>query len=295
MEPLCTFNTGIEYGHIDISSAINDELKQITDWLDLNKLSLNAKKTKMMLFHHHQKNITGLIPKLRINNIPIERVKEFNFLGIVLDEGLTWKSHVQKVCSKIACVVGTINRLKNFLPRPILRMIYNALIQPHINYGILLWGHTNSRVIKLQKWAVRAITGSKYNAHCDPLFKQLSILKVWDTHKLNAIKFFHKYKNNALPASFCNILVAPITPTHPQNTRYRNEPRYPVPNTVHSESTVRYYIPDLIKSLPKCITDKVTTHSLKGIALYIKNYFISSYKDTCTNQNCYVCNMNESS
>ena len=102
---------------------------------------------------------------LFINNTKIERVKEFNFLGVMFDENLTWKSHVSKIGSKIAAVVGTLNKLKRFLPQEILKVIYNALIQPHLNLGVLLWGTNLKRIFKLQKWAVRAITNSKYNAH----------------------------------------------------------------------------------------------------------------------------------
>ena len=73
----------------------------------------------MMLFHHRQRNVSELVPKLFINGIRIKREKEFNFLGTFIDECLTWNTHVQKIASKIASVIGKINRLKRFLPRDI--------------------------------------------------------------------------------------------------------------------------------------------------------------------------------
>ena len=91
--PICTFN--IE-NKLTGSQNINAELKVITDWLALNKLSLNAKKTKMMIFHYHQKRITNLDLRLYINKTRIKQVKEFNFLGIVFDECISWKDHIQK-------------------------------------------------------------------------------------------------------------------------------------------------------------------------------------------------------
>ena len=78
----------------ETSDAINSELRLITDWLCLNKLSLNAKKTKMMIFHHRQKDISKLNLQLSINNTKIEQVKEFDFLGMVIDECMTWDSHI---------------------------------------------------------------------------------------------------------------------------------------------------------------------------------------------------------
>ena len=293
IEPLCTFNADINRNSSSLSDAINNELNLITDWLALNKLSLNAKKTKMMIFHHPQRNISAIVPKLQINNSNIECVKEFNFLGIVLDECLTWKSHIQKIAGKIARVIGTINRLKRFLPCEILKMIYSALIQPHLNYGILLWGLKAKRIIKLQKWALRAITCSKYNAHTDPLFKRLHILKVSDIYNLTALKFYHKYKKDKLPKSFRD-LFKPISINHTHHTRHRNTTRFPVPKTVLGKSTIRFTIPELLKDMPQCIIDKLSTHSLDGFAFYTKNLMLSGYKVVCEIRNCYICNNNNS-
>jgi len=104
----------------------------------------------------------------------------------------------------IAVVVGTINKLKCFLPQNILKMVYNSFLLPHINYGLLLWGQNNGRIFKLQKWAMRAITCSKYNAHTEPIFAKLKLLKIEDIHKVALLKFFHRYTNNSLPKYFDN-------------------------------------------------------------------------------------------
>ena len=289
IEPIGTFNINIEFDCDAVSDAINKELNEITDWLALNKLSLNSKKTKMMIFHHRQKNISNLIPKLYINGSRIERVNEFNFLGTMLDEHLSWKSHTQKIASKIAIAIGNINRLKKFLPRDILKTIYNALIQPHLNFSILLWGQNIKRITKLQKWAVRAITCSKYNAHTDPIFKKLNILKVKDIYKLTALKFHYKFKNDLLPKSFQGIFTS-VLPSHTYDTRQRNNPRLVIPKTVLAKSTIRYAIPELVNQLPVCITEKIYTHSIQGIAMYAKKYMINLYSETCVLQHCYICN-----
>ena len=242
-----------------------------------------------MIFHHRQKNITSIIPKLFINNSAIERVTEFNFLGTVIDESLTWNSHIQKISSKIARVIGVLNRLKRFLPCNILKLIYSALIQPHLNFGVLLWGINTKRILKLQKWAMRAITSSKYNAHADPLFKRLNILKIDDIYKLSALKFYYKYSKDQLPRSFHGFL-DPITLNHTYQTRNRNVPLHPVPKSVLAKSTIRYTIPDLLASTPSCILDKIDTHSMQGFSLYAKKYFISQYRESCNINGCYICN-----
>ena len=72
------------------SDSLNNELKFITNWLDANKLPLNIGKTKHMIYHNINKKVN--YPVLTINNVEIERVTHFNFLGLVLDSQLNWKN-----------------------------------------------------------------------------------------------------------------------------------------------------------------------------------------------------------
>ena len=195
------------------------------------------KKQKMMIFHHRQKKVSTKDIKLLINSKKIECVEEFNFLGIILDQNLNWKSHVHKVSGKIAGVAGTLSRLKKFLPCNILKTIYNALIQPHLNLGVLLWGKNIGRVYKLQKWAVRAITSSKYNSHTSPLFKKLKLLRIHELYKINMIKFFFKYKKGLLPAYFNGMFEESFL-DHEHNTRHKNDP---VPNIWKSVAAKKLY------------------------------------------------------
>ena len=78
-------------GQIDIED-IEIELKHVTEWLRLNKLSLKVKKSKAMLFRVPQKKI--IVPKIKINGTIIEFVDNFNLLGINLNKHLNWNQHV---------------------------------------------------------------------------------------------------------------------------------------------------------------------------------------------------------
>ena len=134
---------------------------------------------------------------------------------------MTWKPHVNKVACKIARTIGTINRLKRFLPKSVLQILYNSLVLPHLNYGILTWGATTKHLQKLQKWAIRTITNSKYNAHTEPLFKKLDLLKICDLYKVKAIKLYFKYQNNFL-LSYFNGIFTFMQPPQEYQTRNRN-------------------------------------------------------------------------
>ena len=80
-------------------------------------------------------------PLLQINGTEIERVQKFNYLGIQLNEHLTWKNHVIKIANTISRSIGILNKLKRCLPQDTLYLLYNSLVLSHINYGILAWGY----------------------------------------------------------------------------------------------------------------------------------------------------------
>ena len=185
-----------------ISTVINDEINKVYKWLCANKLSLNIQKTKYIIFHNQGKNINTNIPVIKIKDIFIDRVQNFNFLGVNLNENLNWNSHIDQISIKISRCLGIMYKLKNVLPIHILKILYYSLILPYLSYGILAWGASSARLrlFSLQKKAIRLITNSRFNAHTEPLFKALNLLKLEDIHKLCVLKFYFKYTHNELPA-----------------------------------------------------------------------------------------------
>ena len=122
----------------NLEAEINKELEQVNTWLKVNKLSLNVGKTKMMIFHRKKKHIPEL--KVLIDGCNIECVNSFNFLGIMLDQGLSWNNHVDLVKKKVSKVIGILYRFKNIFPSEVLKTLYSSLIASYLNYGLLLWG-----------------------------------------------------------------------------------------------------------------------------------------------------------
>ena len=81
-----------------------------------------------------------IYPNLKITNNTIERVTEFNFVGVILHYHMTWNKHINHISIKIARPIGILYRLKNVYPESVLVTIYNTLILPHFHYCLLLWG-----------------------------------------------------------------------------------------------------------------------------------------------------------
>ena len=178
---------------------INCELEKVNTWLKLNKLSINVDKTKCMFFHK-RRPITPL--QFSMNNRAIDVVENFNYLGIIFDANMSWKSHIAMARNKLSRINGILHRLKYLYPQNILVTIYKSLFIPHINYGSLLWGQVGESLDTIQKKAIRTITYSHYIAHSEPLLKQLNLLKVQDLFQLKILKFLFKLYHNKLPPYF---------------------------------------------------------------------------------------------
>jgi hypothetical protein len=243
-------------------SAINREIDKLYTWLVSNKLTLNVSKTRYMVFHYIQKHIDfDTFPEVKINNNDIQRCSNFDFLGLTVNENLSWQPHISKISTKISRSVGTLKRLQNTLPVCTLQTLYNSLILPHLNYCVCAWGYSASRIINLQKKAIRIINRAKFNAHTEPLFKANNMLKFSDifklkVFKLKVLKFFHRYINQNVPAYFTNIF-DPVVNEHSYFTRPGNHylPQAPL----HSSSfyVLRYLTSTIISSTPALITTKV--------------------------------------
>ena len=120
----------------------------------------------------------------------------FKFVGIRLDEFLTWDYHSKHICNKISSANFALSRVKHILPLHIRKLVYNSLVRCHIEYGILAFGGCNNKKSKririLQKRAVRTVANKTLSAHTDPVFGNLGIMKFDDLFHLNTCIFMHK-------------------------------------------------------------------------------------------------------
>ena len=149
---------------------------------------------------------------------------------------------------------------------------------------IILIGYLNC------KGAVRVISKSKFNAHTDPLFQNLQILKIEDPHKLNVLKFYYKLIHKNIPQYFHTIVIL-AQHSHIHSYPTRNNKKLVAPKIRHkfSRKCIRYSITHIVNTTPLCITEKMYTHSLHGLSKYIKKYALNQYKTSCNIGNCYTC------
>jgi hypothetical protein len=252
-----------------------------------NKLSINTSKTKYIIFHHRQ---TRNLPKLdlKMDGQEITQTTEFDFLGLSITSTLDWSKHISKIANKISQTIGTMSRIKRYVPTVALKSIYNSLVLSRLYYCILLWGFDSSRLFKLQKRAVRIICRSKYNAHTDPLFQDLALLKIKDIFAVQCATFFFKFNDKTLPGYF-SIFFQTNENIHSHHTRNRASLHLFQYRFKSTGKCIKFHIPNYINNLPNAVREKIYTHSLSGFTNYIKRYLIGNYERQCNIANCHVC------
>ena len=259
----------------------------VYQWLRANRLCLNVKKTKYMIFNRTRQNAAV---ELKINDTKLDQVKQFNFLGLIIDETLSWQPYIKTLSLKLSRSLGIMNRLKSFLPKSILRSIYFAIFHSYLNYQILSWGSHCSQLFPLQKKAIRIINKEHYLQHTEPLFKQSRILKLEDLYKVELSKLFYKHKLQILPKYLQEIPFKQNSNFHEYGTRRAGELRPSRPLTEYDRSTIRNSIPTVINSLSPHISSYFDSNlSLHEFTHVIKRTILLNYTDTCLDMNCFVC------
>jgi hypothetical protein len=123
----------------------NKSLDAIFNWFCANKLSLNASKTQYMVIQPTTKTSDLSFRCLTINDVKLSRATSCKFLGIKIDESLSWKKQMLNINSKISRALFTMKQVKFSLPKESLRTLY--LIHPHLTYGILAWGNAKTNLL----------------------------------------------------------------------------------------------------------------------------------------------------
>ncbi|KAG8311282.1 hypothetical protein J6590_108592 [Homalodisca vitripennis] len=140
-----------------------------------NDLVLNEKKTLQMIYNIRKKEIEAGLPELK-------REENTKYLGIVIDENLTWRTHIDQLCKKLSSGTYVIRRTKQTSGIKTSKIAYFALFESHLRYGLAIWGGTTSsnleRVLIQQKRAIRSLAGLNYQDSCRESFKELKILTV---------------------------------------------------------------------------------------------------------------------
>ena len=204
-------DTNLFYSHKKITTLfqiVNSELKLVNEWFLANKLSLNAKKAKYVLFHKVSMcdSLPSQLPTMTFNNIEIKRENSIKFLGAIIDENLTWKNHIEVVENKISKNIGVLYRASHLLDFKNLLKIYFSFIYINISYANIAGASTFKtklqETLKKQKYAAQIAFHANRLDHARPLLKEMKALNVYQINLIQTLKCMRKTKYGKNPRIF---------------------------------------------------------------------------------------------
>ena len=195
----------------NLQKNVNEELKVVHTWLTNNKLSLNISKTKYMVVSNKKEPPNNQF-YLKFDNVFLEKCTSYKYLGVLLDDKLSWKPHIDYICNKISKMCGIFAKLRYSTNLHLLTSVYYALVASHLQYCNLVWGDAAESILdplsKIQNRIVRIISFAPFNCHnVQDLYEDLQLLNLEQIHKMAKGKFVYKYKAGKLPSNFDNYLV----------------------------------------------------------------------------------------
>ena len=191
-----------------IETVVNTELKLVANWLRLNKLSLNATKTELVIFRSKWRKLDREII-IKLNGIRLTPTDNIKYLGMHLDKHLSWDHHIHKLSNTLSRANGILSKLRYNAPRNVCLNVYYSIFCSHLIYGSNLWGLTSDsnikKIEKLQEKCAKILTFSNLNCEPGPALTELGLTRVRDVITIQQLKLAYEFCKGCLPNDLHNL------------------------------------------------------------------------------------------
>lgn len=212
----------------DIREKLNEDLSNVIEWFNKNRLKLNVEKTKLMVVANkttmEEYNIDSF--RFAVDGQHIEIVKSIKYLGVILDSELKFEEHVNYICKKISKKLGVLYRCSSYLTLWTRKTVFDSIVLPHFNFASTILYLCNKsekkRLQVLQNRAMRIILQCDWYTSSERMLSALNWLDIEKLLEFNALKFIHKIKLGLMP-KYCADKLTTFSEVHEHNTRHRED------------------------------------------------------------------------
>jgi hypothetical protein len=219
----------------DLYDSANLACSQLNNWFTCNRLTVNCSISVYILFFPNKDDdefITANSLSITLDNKLLNRVHVTKFLGVIMDENLTFESHINATVCKINSLNGMLFKRRQYIPLNCRRNLYFALVHPRIQYGIEIYGKAASRLLNPLHVScnrvLRTLQGQNRFSNVRQLYLNFKILSIHQLFKLSIVKMIYKCLNcNCLMSTTIrDIFTAEVSqarhayPTRLSNTNY---------------------------------------------------------------------------
>ena len=245
---------------------LNTELEKVSSWLAANKLSLNVKKSNFLHFHYGRSQKKKL--EIKINGTLVEEKDSTKYLGVFIDNKLTWKTQIQHIKTKLARGIGMMSKIRYYVDEACLLKMFFSFVQSHINYNVVNWSCARNATLKpletKLKNAVRILSFAKtmYD-HTDPLFKQHDIFPFKKHVTYRKAIFMWKVAHGYTQDTISNLFTR----------NQHNQLKFVLPHTRNKKS--KFYLEYTCIKEWNCVPDSMKElTTLSSFKLYFKNHLL---------------------
>ena len=271
-------DTAIVYVHHDLDilvDHVNEKLKIIYDWCNFNKMLMNPDKCEYMLFTN-RKVVDD--PHIYIGNSRVKRVNSVKYLGVHIDDGLKFNTHIDYLKGRLAQYCGITYRLSNYFSLQTAKTFYFSFIYSLISYCMCIWGgvfHTSRRAENIRKLHNRIVKNLflKYFVDSNDIYKNIDILRIDDLFKWRcSVYMFKILKYNMYPTlqECLNLL----TLNHGHNTRNINNFMLPYPRVNCIRTSFKYQFVSIFNDIDDELKNSSNTKIFKSL---YKTFILNSY------------------
>ena len=257
--------------HSDVlESNINSDLTKVADYFDVNRLTINVNKCEYMQIGTYQS--LGKMPEtnISIRGEPLQTVTTAKYLGMYIDKNLKWDSHIDVMVPKISAKIGVLRTLRKIVPIDTLKLLYNAIVLPHFDYGDIVYDTTSNtnkiRLQLLQSRAARLISGSGPRTNRNTMFKSLGWLSLQNRRDYHKCIMVYKCRNGLAPQYLADLFRSNDV-NHSYPTRNSSQLRATKTRTEYYHNSFTVSGQNLWNSLPGSIRDS------QSISVFKKSLF----------------------
>ena len=204
----------------------NQQLTNVKNWLQVNKLTLNTSKSTYIVFSKAKSKYQF---QVKIGEEILEQAESVKYLGIVIDKTLCWKPHINKVGNKISSSCWAMSKIRNLMTEDVLKQIYYSIVYPHLQYCVSCWGGvpptTLNRINVLQRRAIRTICKVSRDENTSELFHKLNLLKMKDIYHFRLSIIMHSMHNGI----WVGMEMMKVKELHNYETRFSTEENFCLP------------------------------------------------------------------
>ena len=144
------------------------KVQNLCRWCIENELTISIEKTNFVSFHAPNKPLVKNIREIETEAMNIKRVDVVTYLGVTIDEKLTWNAHVENVCYSLLKFFGILNQMRHKVTKNTVRQMYHAFVYSKIKYGLEVYGNTSlkiyprSKLNKMNYWNISCFLISEH-------------------------------------------------------------------------------------------------------------------------------------